>query len=125
MKEPAISKETVVWLFGRGLSIECGLTWTEPEDWKTLFLRSERIERIKPSLRAEMDSPLVNTAPIRDFLIFLNQHTPLEWRHLFVTTNWDCLLQRELSAVVSGSYLPHWLRHSAGSHVHHLNGTVE
>lgn len=103
--------------------MECGLTWTEPEQWKTQFQRLERIERIKQALRAEMAR--VDPAPIREFLIFLNQRTSPEWRHLFVTTNWDYLLQRELRAVVLGSGVPRWLHFGAGNHVHHVNGTVE
>lgn len=121
---PALSGGTVAWLFGSGLSIECGLEWTEPTPWKA-FPRRERIERIMKALRDEMDSPRVDPVPIREFLTLLDQHTAPEWRHLFVTTNWDYLLQRELSAQVSGLALPGWLHRGAGSHVHHLNGTVE
>jgi len=41
----------VVWLFGRGLSIECGLSWVEPQEWKPLP-REERVRKIKTILRA-------------------------------------------------------------------------
>ena len=121
--DPAPCGGTVVWLFGRGLSMECGLKWTEPEEWKAELQRLERIERIKQALRAEMHE--ADSAPIREFLVFLDQCTSPEWQHLFVTTNWDHLLQRELSSVVHGSRTPFWLHRGAGSHVHHLNGTVE
>jgi hypothetical protein len=114
----------VVWMFGRGLSIECGLKWKEPSEW-TQYSRVERIERIKRALRVEMVSPHVHRAPIRDFLMFLAQRTAPEWRHLFVTTNWDYLLQLELRAMVDGSRAPRWLHNGAGSWVHHVNGTVE
>jgi hypothetical protein len=115
----------LAWLFGRGLSIECSLNWTVPAEWKTQYSRIERIERIKRALRVEMDSSHVARAPIREFLTFLKQRTAPEWRHLFVTTNWDYLLQRELRAMVDGSRPPRWLHHGAGSWVHHVNGTVE
>jgi hypothetical protein len=121
--DPAPIGGTVVWLFGRGLSMECGLDWTEPEEWKTKFQRLERIERIKQALPAEMAG--VDAAPIREFLIFLDQRTSPEWQHLFVTTNWDHLLQRELSAFVHGLGAPRWVHRGAGSYVYHVNGTVE
>lgn len=121
--DPRPSGGTVVWLFGRGLSIESGLTWTEPEEWKTQFPRLDRIEHIKQALRTEMAR--VDSVPIREFLMFLNQHTSPEWRHLFLTTNWDYLWQRELNALAHGPGAPRWLHSGAGSHVHHVNGTVE
>jgi hypothetical protein len=124
LPDPAPRGGTVVWLFGRGLSIECGLKWTEPPEWKA-FSRAERIERITQVLRDEMDSPAVDPIPLRRFLTLLEQRTAPEWQHLFVTTNWDYLLQREISTRVRGSVLPEWLHPGAGSHVHHVNGTVE
>jgi hypothetical protein len=87
--------------------------------------RAERIEKIIQALRGEMDSPNVHPGPIREFLMSLNEHTAQEWRHLFVTTNWDYLLQRELNKMVHTLALPAWLHLGAGSHVYHLNGTVE
>lgn len=125
LPDPAPSGGTVVWLFGRGLSIECQLEWTEPAEWKKELSRMERIERIMQVLPDEMDSPRVDPVPIREFLTLLDQHTAPEWRHLFVTTNWDYLLQRGISALLDGSALPGWLNPGAGSHVYHLNGTVE
>jgi hypothetical protein len=114
----------VVWLFGRGISIEYGLNWTEPAESKT-SARIERIKKIMQVLPDEMDLHSVDTAPIREFLMFLEQHTIPEWRHLFVTTNWDYLLQRDLFKMVHGLAFPGWLHPGAGSHVYHLNGTVE
>jgi hypothetical protein len=115
---------TCIWLFGRGLSSECELNWKERPQWEDLP-RMVRIERIKRELLFEMDSPDVNPAPIREFLAFLDQRSAPHWRHLFVTTNWDSLLQRELRVFIGGSKVPEWLDHGAGSHVHHLNGSVE
>jgi hypothetical protein len=101
----------VVWLFGCGLSIECGLKWTEPAEWKARYSRMERIEKIKREIRVQMDSSHVDPAPIREFLTFLKQNTVPEWRHLFITTNWDYVLQRELRAMVEGLVVPQWLDH--------------
>jgi hypothetical protein len=125
LPDAAPSGGRVVWLFGRGLSIECKLEWTEPAEWKKELSRIERIERIMHVLRDEMDSPSVDPVPVREFLMLLDQDTAPEWRHLFVTTNWDYLLQREISALLDGSALPGWLDPRTGSHVYHLNGTVE
>lgn len=111
---------TVVWMFGRGLSIGCGLAWDVPASWKALP-RDEQIQRIKVALANEMTSPSINASGIRDLLSHLENHTVPNWRHLFVTTNWDYLLQREISTL-GLKVQPPWL---ANSHVFHLNGTVE
>jgi hypothetical protein len=111
----------VAWLFGRGLSIDCGLHWSEPGDWKSLP-RQDRIKKIKAELRAEMDAPGVSTQGICRFLEFLGDRTFPGWSHLFITTNWDYLLQREVDRMFPEE-VPRWLR--PGSHIYHLNGTVE
>jgi len=111
-------KRMVVWLFGRGLSIECALSWSVPSAWK-VFPREDRVAKIKARLLAEMDSPDVDIRVLRRFLDLLKQ-TARGWRHLFITTNWDFLLQRELGSMFSE--VPHWLR---DTHVFHFNGTVE
>ena len=114
----------VVWLFGRGLSIDCGLTWDVPREWNQLN-REDRIDRIKHQLRLEMDSPCVNTQTLGKFIHFLGDHTRKGFRHVFITTNWDYLLQREVDrckADLHWQSRPTWLLDSA---VFHLNGTVE
>ncbi len=113
--------QKVVWLFGRGLSIGCGLTWDVPETWQELE-RAKRLEKIREALLAEMEGPTVCTRSIRRFLEFLAHRTTAGWRHLFLTTNWDFLLQREILAVVPDKVKPAWL---SSSHVFHLNGTLE
>ena len=110
----------VNWLFGRGLSIGCNLPWTVPVDWKGLA-REEIIDRIKGQLREEMNRASVDCAIIRSLLGLLATHTNNGWRHRFITTNWDYLLQREILNL-GLTVLPSWL---ANSHVFHLNGTVE
>lgn len=110
----------VNWLFGRGLSIGCNLPWSVPVEW-TELVREEKIDRIKAALREEMSKPSVDCAVIRFLLQFLSTHTNKGWRHRFITTNWDYLLQREILGL-GLTVKPPWL---ANSHVFHLNGTVE
>lgn len=110
----------VNWLFGRGLSIGCSLPWVVPLEWREIP-REEQINRIKAALRAEMNTPSVDCTVIRSLLGLLSSHTNQGWRHRFVTTNWDYLLQREILDL-GLSVLPSWL---GNSHVFHLNGTVE
>lgn len=112
--------ECVNWLFGRGLSIACNLPWSVPTEWQILP-RTEKIERIKGTLRDEMALPTVNSAVIKRFLGVLSTHTAPKWRNRFITTNWDYLLQREIQSM-NLEVQPPWM---ANSHVFHLNGTVE
>lgn len=110
----------VEWFFGRGLSIECGLTWRVPQEWST-YPRDEQITAIIAAITSEMSSTYVDTTVISQFLFMLANHTVSPWRHRFHTTNWDYLLQRE---IVSLGHIvrPSW---SAETHVYHLNGSVE
>lgn len=110
----------VDWFFGCGLPIGCGLSWSVPAEWRHLD-RDEQIARIKNVLRIEMDRPSVNSADIRYLLHVLSTRTVPPWRHLFITTNWDFLLQREVLAL-GHTVQPPW---SAETHVYHLNGKVE
>jgi hypothetical protein len=63
----------------------------------------------------------VDREPINRFLRSLSGRTRDNWRHLFLTTNWDFLLQSEINKFVP-DVVPRWLR---DSHVFHLNGTIE
>jgi hypothetical protein len=63
----------------------------------------------------------VDREPINRFLRSLAGRTRDNWRHLFLTTNWDFLLQSEINKFVP-DVVPRWLR---DSHVFHLNGTIE
>lgn len=87
----------VLWLFGRGLSIGCGLLWDDLSNCQQSS-RDGKIGCIKRQLRQAMDAPGVSPDPIRDFLRFLSRRTEKGTRHRFLTTNWDYLLQREVSA---------------------------
>jgi hypothetical protein len=109
----------IVWLFGRGASAACGLTWTVPKEWGTLD-RDRQVEMIKLTLKQEMDAPYINTKPYKDLLVQLKM-SKSSWHHRFITTNWDYLLEREIEEL-GLSVTPHWLPET---HVFHLNGTVE
>ncbi len=70
-----------------------------------------------------MSNPKVDTTSICRFLDVLASRTELNWQHRFHTTNWDYLLQHEISnRFPVDSLKPCWL---SSSHVYHHNGTVE
>jgi hypothetical protein len=110
----------VHWLIGRGASIACNLSWVVPDEWNILE-RQVKVAKIKQAIMSEMNSPKVNTKPYKEFLGLLKNNTADGWQHLFITTNWDYLLQREIQNL-GLMELPKWL---ANSHVFHINGTVE
>lgn len=84
--------------------------------------RDEKIQCIKEKLTTVMNAPGVNREPIRDFLQFLSARTLGRWRHLFMTTNWDFLLQQEIDKFAPHR-VPDWLKPT--TLVRHINGTVE
>lgn len=109
-----------VWIFGRGASVACNLRWVVPSEGMARE-RSFQVEKIKAAVRKEMDQSTVDTEPYKLLLSALSRRTAPGWQHRFVTTNWDYLLQREISWR-GFKVLPSWLE---DSHVFHLNGTVE
>jgi hypothetical protein len=109
----------LVWLFGRGASASCGLTWTVPKQWHSID-RSSQVDLIKSAIRQEMNASYIDTRPYKNLLENLNKST-YKWHHRFITTNWDYLLQREIEEM-GLSVTPHWLPETQ---VYHLNGTVE
>ena len=111
---------TLIWLFGRGASIACGLPWTVPAVWAGRP-RDELIVAIREALRDEMSAPTVDTGPYSRLLMELALGTSPGWRHRFMTTNWDCLLQREVDKAYP-TVCPEWLE---STHVFHLSGTVD
>jgi len=113
-------KNDLIWFFGRGASISCNLKWEMPDAWKNLE-REKQIRAINEALPKEMDRKEIDSRPYKDLLSTLASKTSNTWRHYFITTNWDYLLQREIQRL-SLTVLPSWL---ANSHVFHLNGTVE
>lgn len=111
---------TLVWLFGRGASIACGLDWIEPKEWQGLD-RDIRIKQIQEALKLEMQKIPLCKSPYHDLLSILSRYTEANWKHLFITTNWDYLFQREILNLKI-TILPNWL---ISSHVFHLNGSIE
>jgi len=83
--------------------------------------REEQVAIIKDTIQKEMDSEKIDTSPYKELLSILSASTNPDWRHCFITTNWDYLLQREIGNL-GLSILPKWL---SNSHVFHINGTAE
>ncbi len=109
--------DTVAWLFGRGLSIGCGLSWNIPTGLTDLP-RGEKIRQIKADLLDAMGESCVDLSLIRQLLGLLSQNQTRRRQHLFVTTNWDFLLQKEIDNLPDTSWL-------IEGFVHHLNGCVD
>ncbi len=110
----------LIWFFGRGASISCGIDWQTPDEWGALK-RDEKIKNIIDILQMEMFKNGIDTTPYKELLNILATKTNSNWRHYFITTNWDYLLQKEIQNL-KFAVLPNWL---AESHVFHLNGSVE
>lgn len=112
--------DTVFWLIGRGASIACNLSWTVPNDWLGLP-RDEKVLKVKNAIRYEISQKSIDSTSYKNFLSILATSTTSNWNHRFITTNWDDLLEREISKL--GLLIkPAWL---ADSHVYHINGTIE
>lgn len=89
----------LVWLAGRGVSMSCGLCWDVPPALDAAFgrgelSRAELAERICDALERAEHAPSIDCGPIDTLLERLRRSNP--WRHTFVTTNWDRLLDRRL-----------------------------
>jgi len=110
----------LVWIFGRGASAACGLTWTVPIGLKKLD-RDSQVSKIKLAIGQEMNSVYIDTIPYKNLLNKLGARTNSDWCHRFITTNWDYLLQREIENL-DFRVAPRWL---PNTHVFHLNGSVE
>ncbi len=117
MGQPA---RIAVWLFGRGCSVASGLSWTVPLEYKILP-REVQTCLIRNAINRHMSKIPVGSGAYANLLDILSNRTDLNWRHFFATTNWDYLLQREISALQL-QIKPYWLQ---DSHVFHLNGTTE
>jgi len=108
-----------IWFFGSGASIENGFEYKEPEERKKKD-RNERVMLIHKDVSAKMQK--VSNVPIyKELLLNLASYTSKNWQHLFCTTNWDYLLQREIDRLFPEKKPP-WLNDNL---VFHLNGTVE
>ena len=83
--------------------------------------REQKIAKIKKELIIASGDPSVDTTVYRKLLNNLDSRTATSWQHRFGTTNWDCLIEKEINSL-NLEDLPPWL---ADSHVFHINGTVE
>jgi hypothetical protein len=118
----------VVWLVGRGVSASCGLNWEVPPSLYEAFRRGELgrealIARIRKELAAAQDAALASgcarLSPLANLLRALfHANRSDAWSHLFVTTNWDTLLDHALAA----HHRPG--RTDIGRRVQHLNGSI-
>ena len=108
----------VNWLFGVGASVACGLDWVVPESWKNID-REILINKIKSELTDRMANVLPSV--YIDLLLVLAEQTRAGWQHRFITTNWDCLLEKAINNQ-NWTALPPWLN---DDWVYHLNGTIE
>ena len=117
------------WILGRGASIANGLRWRVRRDWYAALrsrrtTRDEMIDRIRRTIRDEMDQPDVHNNAYRRLIEKLSRRTSKDWYHRFLTTNWDTLLEQELFPIVEAEgVVPAWLGQQ--SHIFHLNGTIE
>lgn len=109
-----------VWFFGRGASVASGVTWEESKEWVENN-RQERIKNIEKNLTEQMQGISVGKNPYSQLLFLLENKIKFNQKNLFITTNWDYLLQREISSK-NYTALPSWLE---DSHVFHLNGSIE
>ena len=83
--------------------------------------RTVQVKLIRWMLPRAMRHRSVRREPYERLLEVLSNNTPPGYRHRFITTNWDYLLQ-EVLLKQPWEMLPAWLENS---HVYHLNGTVE
>lgn len=113
-------RKIVVWLFGRGCSVSCGLPW-KVKWWYQAMPRACRVKLIKKAIRKEITRVPVGVGPYKVMLDLFLTHTDPRYCHALLTTNWDFLLQREISSFCQ-SAKPKWLY---DSHVFHLNGSAE
>src|SRR5215475_9917562 len=96
--------QPLVWILGRGGSAACGLKWVVPSDWP-IEPRESHIDKIKTTLRAEMLKSSID--PYRKLLSELSSRTEWSRRHLFLTTNWDTILEEAIDEL-NLTELPSW-----------------
>lgn len=115
---------TVTWIFGRGATISCGLNWFEDPGPKTRSLdRDIRIKNIRANILQEEKRIKIGRTSYSKLLSILKTSTNPLWKHLFITTNWDSILDKEIENMIrkeEGNL--HWLPDSWGFH---LNGSTK
>jgi hypothetical protein len=111
----------IVWLAGRGVSMSVGLDWDVPPQLYEAFKRGELdrdalCKRICEELARVQDDARLDTWPLDELLRTLRTNTR-DWKHSFVTTNWDTVLDDVLRS--------HPQHEAIDPVVWHLNGSIE
>ena len=112
----------IIWLAGRGVSISCGLDWDVPRE---LYEQAKAGEIDRETLRGRICEELhrvqaaagLDTRPLDELLATLRNQGNRDWKHAFVTTNWDTVLDEVLAA--------HPAHDSIDPAVAHINGSIE
>lgn len=119
------------WLFGRGASIANGLLWVVPSEWKDdlasgRVARDAHVQMIIDAIRNEISKLPTEDTPYRRLLDIMATRTLDHGHHRLMTTNWDYLLQRDLSNWVEANQ-PGWAPKFLSTHgsVYHFNGSAE
>lgn len=126
-----IRAQHCTWLFGRGASIANGLPWEVPSAWKDdlasgRVAREAHVQMIIDAIRDKISKLPTEGTPYRRLLDVMATRTVDQGRHGLMTTNWDYLLQRDLTNWVEANrsgLTPRFL--STHGSVYHFNGSAE
>jgi hypothetical protein len=100
------------WLFGRGASIASGLPWVVPSAWKDdlasgRVARDAHVQMVIDAIRDGISKLPTEGTPYRRLLDMMATRTVDQGHHRLMTTNWDYLLQRDLTNWVEANW-PGW-----------------
>jgi hypothetical protein len=119
------------WLFGRGASIASGLPWVVPSAWKDdlasgRVARDAHVQMVIDAIRDGISKLPTEGTPYRRLLDMMATRTVDQGHHRLMTTNWDYLLQRDLTNWVEANW-PGWAPRFLSTHgsVYHFNGSAE
>jgi hypothetical protein len=113
-------ERVVAWLLGRGVAESCGFSWQVPERIYRAFLRGhvgrenlvrEIRERLRRKQAEHYVQQRIDHAPLDRLALALAGRAGVGSLHVFVTTNWDTIIDRALA--------PH------GHRVWHVNGSID
>lgn len=118
----SLGMNNMYWIFGRGMSLACKLSWDVREI--AGFVSKNRTEQIKlicASLNKAQQSRVVDIGPYRRMFDLCDARTTAHFKHTFSTLNWDTLAEIAIKER-RWKILPRWI---TGSHIFHWNGTIE